>query len=115
MHHSKGMRREGCRIVDSRHVQHDCYLGPRPAAAAKITDLLFLDTACRPILRKSGAIRAKAITAVRRNFSKVAQNLSPFSTHPDHHQNAGLFTTPGDHMTSVLQACEVDFVIRHLL
>ncbi len=63
----------------------------RPKRA--IAGLLLLDTSGRPESPEGEVVRAKTIAAFERNFVKVVENMLPFSTHPDHHQDAELFAT----------------------
>ncbi|MEO7937215.1 MAG: alpha/beta fold hydrolase [Burkholderiaceae bacterium] len=63
----------------------------RPARA--ISGLVLLDTSPRPESPEGEVTRAKTIAAFERNFVKVVENMLPFSTHPDHHQDAELFAT----------------------
>lgn len=61
----------------------------RPQRA--IAGLLLLDTSPRPESPEDEVNRAKTIAAFERNFPKVVENMLPFSSHPDNHQNAELF------------------------
>ena len=56
-----------------------------------IQGLVLLDTSPRPESPEGEVARAKTIAAFERNFAKVVENMLPFSTHPDHHQDAALF------------------------
>jgi pimeloyl-ACP methyl ester carboxylesterase len=58
-----------------------------------ITGLVLLDTSPRPESAEGQETRAKTITAFERNFAKVVETMLPFTTHPDHHQDAALFAT----------------------
>lgn len=58
-----------------------------------IAGLVLLDTSPRPESPEGEITRAKTISAFERNFAKVIENMLAFSTHPDNHQNAALFTT----------------------
>jgi len=57
-----------------------------------IAGLVLLDTSPRPESPEGEITRAKTISAFERNFAKVVENMLPFSTHPEHHQDATLFT-----------------------
>ena len=63
----------------------------RPQRA--IAGLLLLDTSGRPESPEGEVTRAKTIAAFERNFAKVVENMLPFSSHPDHHQDTALFDT----------------------
>ena len=66
-----------------------------------IAGLVLLDTSPRPESPEGEVTRAKTIAAFGRNFTKVVENMLPFSTHPDHHQNAELFDALRAIMTPV--------------
>lgn len=59
--------------------------------ARGIAGLVLLDTSPRPESADGEVARGKTIAAFERNFAKVVENMLPFSTHPDHHQDAALF------------------------
>ena len=55
--------------------------------------LVLLDTSARPESPEGEIARAKTIAAFERNFAKVVENMLPFMTHAENHQNAAMFDT----------------------
>ena len=56
-----------------------------------IQGLVLLDTSPRPESPEGEVARAKTISAFERSFPKVVENMLPFSSHSDHHQDTALF------------------------
>lgn len=69
--------------------------------ARAIAGLVLLDTSPRPESADGEIAREKTIAAFERNFTKVVENMLPFSTHPDHHKDAALFAAMRDCMTPI--------------
>ncbi len=86
-----------CGFSMGGYVAIDMVVKPERAIAG----LVLLDTSPRPESPEGEVTRAKTIAAFERNFAKVVENMLAFSTHPDHHQDAELFTTLRTIMTPV--------------
>ena len=56
-----------------------------------IQGLVLLDTSSRPESPEGELARAKTVAAFERSFAKVVENMLPFSSHSDHHQDTALF------------------------
>lgn len=86
-----------CGFSMGGYVAIDMVAQPRRAIAG----LVLLDTSGRPESLDGEVARAKTIAAFERNFAKVVEYMLPFSTHPDHHQDAELFAALRAIMTPV--------------